>query len=256
MRKCIWCQRTEKETKFDKKAHSIPKNLGGEHICENVCDKCNEYFGKTGKGSPAIETVLKETFNISRLLFLKSNNEVGKNKALNRFSSIYFDIDLDKKKFKIKNAYKFQPYFQKRMCRLLKRGIYKMFLEERERQFGDGLDKKYHFIREFARYDIGDYPLYYFTRKLGVILSIPDWFKHPELFFEKEFPMKYLYSDSAFFEFEFLGHVFGIPVTRSWELFVLNYLKNSTQKKQKIFKSYKEIKRLDDMDLILSVMSQ
>ncbi|MFN7494955.1 MAG: HNH endonuclease [Cyclobacteriaceae bacterium] len=45
MRKCIWCRRDESETDFKKEAHTIPRQLGGQNICANVCDDCNHYFG-------------------------------------------------------------------------------------------------------------------------------------------------------------------------------------------------------------------
>lgn len=45
MKICIWCRKNENQGTFDKKAHTIPKSLGGDNICENVCDKCNHFFG-------------------------------------------------------------------------------------------------------------------------------------------------------------------------------------------------------------------
>jgi HNH endonuclease len=48
MKKCIWCCRTEETATFITKAHTIPQSIGGKFICENVCDKCNDFFGDSG----------------------------------------------------------------------------------------------------------------------------------------------------------------------------------------------------------------
>jgi hypothetical protein len=254
VRKCIWCLQTDLETTFNKKAHTIPQQLGGQNICENVCDKCNSYFGNSSDKLPAIETVLKETFNITRTFFLKIDNDIGKNKSMPKFSSIYFNIDLQRHKLSLKAKYRFHRHFQENIARQLKRGLYKIFLEERERQFKDGHDGRFDFIREFARYNIGDYPIYYFDRLYGIIPMTQEWARHPTLFLKKEYQSKYLVSDYGFFEFELLSHVFGLPITRTWELGVWNYLKSSKEKKKELFKSYKQIIKFNDIDLTLSIM--
>jgi hypothetical protein len=254
VRKCIWCRRDESETDFKKEAHTIPRQLGGQSICDNVCDDCNQYFGNASNKLPAIETIIKETFNISRTFFLKSGNDIGKNKTMAKFSSIYFNIDLVKHKLSIKFPYKFHRHFQENVARQLKRGLYKIYLEERERQFKDGHDTKFDFIREFARYNLGDYPVYYFERTYGIIPMVQEWAKHPQLFLEKDYQMKYLLNDYGFVEFEFLSHVFGIPTTRTWELAVLNYLGESMKKKKGLFRSCKQVVKFNDIDLTLSIM--
>lgn len=255
MRKCIWCRRTDSETDFKSEAHTIPKQLGGQNICENVCDDCNRYFGNAHNKLPAIETVIKETFNISRFIFLKSDNDVGKNKTLAKFSSIYFNIDFNNKKLSIKPQYKLHRHFQDNVAIQLKRGLYKIFLEERERQFKDGHNSQFDFIREFSRYNIGNYPIYYYERRYGIIAMLQDWARHPQLFFTGDNQMKYLVSDYGFMEFELLSHVFGIPVTRTWELGVSNYLKESISRKKELFKGHKEIIKFNDIDLALSIMA-
>ncbi len=125
-----------------------------------------------------------------------------------------------------------------------------MFLEERERQFNDGHDSRFDFIREFARYNIGEYPVFYFER-MGVILMSKEWTRHPSIFFDKDYQFKYLVADYGFFEFEFLSHVFGIPAIRTWELGLSNYLKLSLKRKEKIFKGVKRVVQFNDIDLAL-----
>ena len=57
-----------------------------------------------------------------------------------------------------------------------------MFLEEVERQKGDGHNPKFNFIRDFARHDKGDYPVFYFERLNGIILMVKNWVIRPEFF--------------------------------------------------------------------------
>ena len=103
---------TEQNAEFKKLAHTIPQTLGGKNICQNVCDKCNLYFGSYNNKLPPIETVIKETFNISRARFLQTDNQIGKNKAMPKFSSIYFNVDFVKNKLALKASYKHHAYFQ------------------------------------------------------------------------------------------------------------------------------------------------
>jgi|AntRauTorckE5430_2_1112549.scaffolds.fasta_scaffold40981_2 hypothetical protein len=39
--KCLWCLEEEPKVTFNKKAHTIPKSLGGQNYNKNVCDSCN-----------------------------------------------------------------------------------------------------------------------------------------------------------------------------------------------------------------------
>ncbi len=254
MKKCIWCSKTEHNVEFKKLAHTIPQTLGGKNICENVCDICNLYFGSYNNKLPPIETIIKETFNISRAKFLQIDNEIGKNKAMPRFSSIYFNVDFVKNKFKLKPSYKYNLHFQEKISRQFKKGIYKIFLEETERQKKDGHIGKYDFIREFSRYDLGDYPIFYFERNHGIILMTKNWAKEPELFLEDNIKFKYLINEPFFFEFELLGHVFGIVTSRNWEIGLDNYIKKTSEAKKDIFKGYKVIKNFSDVDLTLSIL--
>lgn len=255
MKNCIWCSKSEDNASFTTKAHTIPKSLGGVDICENVCDECNFYFGRHNNKLPPIETVIKETFNISRARFLSPNNDIGKNKTLSKFSSIYFKVDFQKNFIDVKHTYKLQSHFQESICRQLKKGIYKMYLEEIERQFGDGHNPKYDFIREFARYDLGDYPLFYYKRTYGLILILPEWIRTPKLILDKELKMKYLVNEPSFSEFEFLGHVFGIVTSRYWQIGYDNYIKESINAKKEFFRGVKIVNKFNDIDLTLSILN-
>jgi hypothetical protein len=248
MKTCIWCRHTEPRKSFNRKAHTIPQSLGGKHICENICDECNLFFGTHQNKNPSIETILKETFNITRARLL-DKEDIGKNKTLTKFSSIYFNVNFKKHSIDIKPAYQLHRGFQDRICRQMKKGIYKIFLEETERQYGNALDPKYDFIREFARYNFGDYPLLYFDRSLGVIATVKEW-----LLLDENSQMKYLIQDQSMQEFEFLGHAMSIAKSRYWLIDFDNYIKKSSDAKRKFFREWKMVKKFNDVDLSLSIL--
>lgn len=254
-RRCIWCSKNEDEASFVKIAHTIPQSLGGKNICDNVCDDCNAFFGNYYKGCPSVETVIKETFNISRARFLSTQSGIGKNKPMVRFSSIYFKVDFSKHKIDVKSSYIYQKGFQANIGRQLKKGLYKIFLEEMERQNGDGHNSSYDFIREFARYDLGDYPILYFERMQGCILMSTNWFIEPQLILDNDQKFKYLVNEPGFFEFEFMGHVFSIATSRNWHLTIDNYIKKTLQAKKQFFKGFKFVENFNDVDLTLSVLN-
>ena len=229
--------------------------MGGKNICDNVCDACNEYFGNPHKQRPAIEVVFKEAFYISRLRLLDQLKDIGKGKLISRPKSEYFDIKLKRQFVDVKNKYKLRKGFQRDLLKILKRGLYKVFLEENERLNHNSLDKKFDFIREFARYGIGDFPLFYFKRRLGIIAMGKDWARHPELLFGKNKPMNYLIEHPAFVEFEFLGHTMAIPMSRTWELDYENYAKMTAEAKKQHFVSFKQVQYFNEIDLLLSVLN-
>ena len=136
----------------------------------------------------------------------------------------------------------------------MKRGIYKIFLEETERQYKNGYNSKFDFIREYARYNIGDYPVFYFERKFGAILFTKEWLTNPELILEEGSPMQYLIHEPSFIEFEFFGHVIGLATSRNWEISYDIYKKRTISAKQQFFKSFKPIKNFNDFDLTLNIL--
>ena len=82
-----------------------------------------------------------------------------------------------------------------------------------------------------------------------------DWAKTPELFLEDELKFKYLINEPCFFEFELLGHVFGIATSRHWEIALDNYIKKTSEVKKDLFKSLKLVKNFNDVDLSLSILN-
>jgi len=222
MHTCIWCRKNEPNVTFNKKAHTFPQSLGGGNICENVCDECNHHFGSPQSHSPAVEVVLKEILNISKYLLLNQLNKIPKNK---RFKSEYFQINWDKQTISLKPRYSLRKSYQEKIGRLFNRGIYKVFLEERERQKNDALNERFNFIREFARYDLGDYPVYIFKPKnKAVLFSLGD-IQTPMIRFTDH--ADNLDKHFRVFEYQIMGHYFCIPTSKSFQdLYSDHYLKH------------------------------
>ena len=109
MKKCIWCNKTEENSSFLKKAHTFPQSLGGKNICENVCDSCNEYFGNAQPNSPSVEVVLKEILNISKFLILNQTGGIPKKM---RHKSVFFNINWQKNTITVKPKYSIRKGYQ------------------------------------------------------------------------------------------------------------------------------------------------
>lgn len=254
MKRCIWCLKNEEQVSFNKLAHTIPQSLGGRDICQNVCDSCNAYFGSPQKGKPSIEVTLKEALNISRFHLLNMGKPIGRGHSAGRYKSTYFNTDFKGKVHKItlKQAYSLRPHFQEVITRQLKRGLYKVFLEETERQKGNALEDRFDFIREFARYDLNDCPVLHFERSVGVLYISKDWIAHPQFFIEPESRSDYLLDELGFFDFEILGHVFAIASSRLWNLTFELYIKKSLEAKHEFFNGYRLVEHFNDVDLTLN----
>ena len=252
MKKCLWCLKSENNVTFLKKAHTIPKSLGGQSFNNNVCDECNEYFGNKQDEKYSIEEALKEAFNITRkrmLLSSKPKKQVGK------FKSRFFDIKERKGKYKLefKTSFRFNSEFQKSLCRSFKRGLYKLYFEELNRQKKIGFETEFDLIRKFSRYNENDLPVFYFQRKVGIIISLSKEAETPTLLFDR---MKYLYSDEYFEEIEFLGHVFGFPKKEFNLKNFEDYYEKSKEIKKDFFVGITKIEKFTNIDITFSVMDQ
>lgn len=253
-RKCIWCsQEASPTTTFNRRAHTVPQSLGGKHVCTNVCDACNHYFGNHHAQLPPVETTIKEAFVLARYRFLNGEH-IGKNQAMPRFTSTYFNVSPATNSLSLKSKFLLKPRFQESLGRLLRRGVYKMYLEEVERQFGEGHAPRYDCIRAFARYDQGDLPLYYFHRRLGIFLMFPEWVKNPVLLLRQNRHMTYLVDAPGFDEVEFMGQVLGIATAENHPATFAAYMQKSTAAKAQFFEAWGEIRQFNDMDVALSII--
>jgi len=75
----------------------------------------------------------------------------------------------------------------------------------------------------------------------------------PILLFDR---MLYLYNNDKFAEIEFLGHVFGFPISKFNEKEYQDYIFESLKKKEEHFKSIVRIERLTDIDIALQIMNK
>lgn len=248
---CLWCLETEPNVTFEKKAHTIPKSLGGQNYNKNVCDDCNSYFGNrdSHNGKYSIEVALKETFNISRRGFLLSGTQ---KKKIGDFKSQFFEIKERNGKQRLSVRPSFMFASQSELCRAFKRGLYKMYFEELNRQNGKGYELDYDIIRQFARFSDGDLPIYYFKRRVGIMMLFQREPETPILYFDR---MTYLYSNEKFAEIEFLGHVFGFPISNFTQEDFDNYIQSSLELKKDHFIEAVNIKKLTDVDISLSIMN-
>jgi hypothetical protein len=252
IKKCIWCSKDGQHTSFKNLAHTIPQSLGGKNTCDSVCDSCNSYFGNRTTTQPAVELVFKETFAFARHRFLSPSEHTKSKKQAPRYKSIYFD--LKNNKVKLKSQFKFNRNFQTTVCRQLKKGIFKVYLEEIERQQKRGHDNQYDFMREFCRFDMGDYPIIYFERLHGIYPMATGWVENPTLILDPDYKFKYLIESLGLFEFELLGHTFGIPTIRNWELAFKLYIEQSSKAKEEYFRSWRELRQFSDIDLLLNIL--
>lgn len=249
---CIWCKKTSDEVTFIKTAHTFPKSLGGNSICNNVCDDCNHYFGSPKPQIPSIEVSLKELLNVSRHILLRAT---GKEKLIGRFKSEYFKLDFDKRKLSIKHRYKIQKQFQNLIARQFTRGIYKVYLEERQNQIGDALRDRFEFIRDFSRHNNGTFHIYIFKPKIGATyFNIYD-IKNPIIRFSdlgKELDERF-----RIFEYTICGHNFAIPTSNLYEeLFQKKYENYLYETKHPIGHELIKMQLPSDLDVTFSYMNR
>lgn len=248
---CLWCLSKEPNVTFIKKAHTIPKSLGGLNYNKNVCDDCNYYFGNkdTHNGKYSIEVALKEAFSISRKRFLLGG--IPKRKV-GEFKSQFFEMKERNGKYRlaVKQSYMFASQIE--LCRAFKRGLYKMYFEELNRQKKLGYEANFDIVRSFARYNNGDLPVLYFTRRIGVMIFFKSEAETPILYFDR---MNYLYSNEKFVEIEFLGHVFGFPIAHFTKEEFEDYAQKSIEMKKDFFVEANVIEKFTDIDISLSIMN-
>lgn len=251
MKKCIWCSRSEDETRFLRLAHTFPQSLGGGETCENVCDDCNAYFGSAKSHSPAIEVVLKETLNLSKYLLLHSTN----NAPRQRFKSEYFNLSKTGNRITMKPRYSIRPSFQEKIGRLFKRGLYKVFLEERERQKNDAHLDRYNFIREFARYDLNDPPVYLVKPKSKwVIFSKTDVEKPAIRFTEQSDDID---NNFRVFDYLIMGHFFCLPTSNFFTSFNIELYQKYLKKSNNPFgDELIEIRHVEDIDFTFRYLNE
>ncbi len=180
---CIWCKRTKPECTFYSQPHIIPRSLGGNIIGFDICDDCNSYFGTADPNSItkiSIEACLKEILNIIRfLLDARPKNK----KSYKKLRSVFFSYRYSENKIYINKKFKRNVAFEQEFARHFKRALYELFLQVYHYYTKKGLETRFDAIRRFARYDVGNIPLYYIVSR-GVYL-VPEDMSVPEFSFTK-----------------------------------------------------------------------
>ena len=88
-----------------------------------------------------------------------------------------------------------------------------------------------------------------------MIVMAPEWAKYPTLILKEDQQMKYLINDDNFFEFEFLGHVFSIPVNKDWENMFGLYVIQTKKLKEKLFNQMIIVENFYDIDFTLRILN-
>ncbi len=244
---CIWCQKEEGATDFNRVAHIFPQALGGKRACALVCDSCNTYFGSKQAGLPSVEIALKEPLNISRLYLL---TQLNRHKPAPRFKSEYFDYDLKTHVIKPKPKYRVISGFQQTFTKQFKRGIYKIFLEERSESRDDAHDSRFDFIREYARYGIGDYPVYYCQTKAPAIFLSTEDLQNPVIRFTEHSDL--VMQEYGFYSYYFITHMIAFPTIRTYELTLDNYARHLVQEENTAVSKMVPLRSITDLDFIFS----
>lgn len=209
---CLWCRKSKPNCTFNEKSHTFPKSLGGQNIGVDICDECNHYFGEpdiSACPNLAIEVCIKEIFGIIRYIIeIALQDKISLSKPQRRLPSIYFNIYKSKRKIVLRNAFKMNTPFLQTFIRQFKRGLYEVFLQEYHLKTGKGLDEDFNSIREFARFNKGDIPVYHIANK-GAIF-VPTDLSTPHLFFE-QYDLDAI-DNFGFYRFWIFGYEFYLEV--------------------------------------------
>lgn len=205
---CIWCKRSKPEVTFRERPHTIPQSLGSRSIGFDICDDCNHYFGKPDNlilPHLSIEVCFKELLNISKLClnYEKLNEHTHK-----QFKSVYFEYRHSKSAIVIKKSFRTDRVFLKTFTNQFKRGLYEMFLQEFHKLTLKGLDTNFEELRLYARYNQGDFPVYYMING-GAILVDKDM-REPYYNFSESIIKEI--NDYGFYTLLIWGHLFFLEV--------------------------------------------
>lgn len=172
---CIFCGKQYPEVTFYEKPHTTPHSLGSDRIGFDVCDSCNHFFGTPDKSLHppiAVELSVKEIFGLIRFM-LNLEREGHENDVL---KSIYFNFWRSKRTLQFKKSFGGNPSFKRVFLKQFKRGLYELFLQEYHRETKNGLDTRFDRVRRYARYGIGDLPVWHLHTRMMLVekdLSVP-----------------------------------------------------------------------------------
>ena len=120
----------------------------------------------------AVETSVKEIFGLIR--FMLNLERDGHEK--DELRSAYFNFWRGRNTLQFRNSFSGRPYFRRTFTKQFKRGLYELFLQEYHLATENGLDPRFDRIRRYARYGIGDVPVWHLQTRMMLIeadLSVP-----------------------------------------------------------------------------------
>lgn len=195
--KCIWCGKEIPDTTFNNAPHVVPKGLGGREICFDVCDKCNEYFGKSTTGITAVDVVFKEIFN-SYIVFGRNTDK----NTHTKLRSIFFNYFHSQHKITMKGNFRSSV-----ITRQFKRGLYEVFLQKYHLVTGNGNHPMFEAVRQYARYNKGNLRVFYAFNNMVFLPAEENIRKLPM----SENAINDMMNNGVF-RFWFAGHLFYLEI--------------------------------------------
>ena len=172
---CIFCGKSKPEVSFYEKPHTTPHSLGSDRIGFDICDSCNHFFGEPDQSMfprIAVETSVKEIFGLIR--FMLNLEREGHEK--DELKSAYFNFWRSRNTLQFRSSFSGKSYFRKTFTKQFKRGLYELFLQEYHLATENGLDERFDRVRRYARYGIGDLPVWHLQMRMVFVeksLAVP-----------------------------------------------------------------------------------
>jgi hypothetical protein len=247
--KCIWCLKGKPDVTFNNAPHTISRQLQATNIGFDICDSCNDYFGRKDKTKVypmTIELAFKEIMGLMQLLLSNNLNE----KTYTNYKSTYFSYYHTKRRIKVRKSFEIRPNFLWSLTRQFKRGIYEIFLQEYHRITFNGLDERFNPIRQFVKDDKGDLPIYFLV-STGVYFVEENQYNPSLTFSEKALAD---INDFGFYTIWMFGNIFFLEVTPRAEFSREIYLRQESLKligSGFIYSKLKELNLITDLDFTL-----
>ena len=86
---------------------------------------------------------------------------------------------------------------------------------------GDAHISQFNFIREFARYGIGEYPVFYCRPSFPAVAVSTEDLKSPMIRFTDH--SEEIMKEFGFYSYYFMSHTIAMPVIRTYELTITDY---------------------------------
>lgn len=252
--RCIWCLKEKPDVTFKHAPHTISKQLGATNIGFDICDSCNDYFGKPDKTrvyTMSIELAFKEIMSLMQLLLSYDLNE----KTYKRYRSIYFEYHHTKRRIKIRRSFELKANFIRSLTRQFKKGMYEIFLQEYHRATVNGHDSRFNLIRRFVRDDIGNLPLHFLVTTGVYLVDVNN--NSPTLTFNEQALADI--NDYGFYTMWLFGNVFFLEVSPKAELSREVWLHREATKligNGSFFSGLKEMKLISDIDFTMRKLYQ